>query len=188
MHKRAADGGLANFPPHDDPSPLPSDWIVRFADRVAEGGRVLDVAAGEGRHTRVFLARGHPVVAVDRDASRLPAAAHPRLSVIEADLEAGAVAVFDAAYAGVVVTNYLYRPLLPAIVGSVAPGGWLLYETFAMGNERYGHPRNPDYLLRPGELLEAVRFELSVFAYEHGEVTRAGEPAVVQHIAASRPE
>jgi len=85
----------------------------------------------------------------------------------------------------VVVTNYLWRPLLGAIVAAVAPDGWLIYETFARGNERYGKPRNPDFLLRPGELLAAVAGDLAVVAYEHGTLTRPG-PAVVQRIAAVR--
>lgn len=165
---------------HVDPAPSP--WIERFAPRVRAGGTVLDVAAGGGRHARLFLARGHVVTAVDRDPTRLPP--HPRLRVVAADLEDGSPwplpgERFDA----VVVTNYLWRPLLPAIVGAVAPGGVLLYETFAEGNARFGKPSNPDFLLRPGELLEAVRGRLVVAAYEHGEVT-APRPAVVQRIAA----
>lgn len=160
----------------------PSEWIVRFAPRVRAGGTVLDVAAGAGRHARLFLARGHAVTAIDRDVGRL--APHPALRAIAADLEDGspwplAGERFDA----VVVTNYLWRPLLPALVEAVAPGGLLLYETFAEGNARFGKPSNPDFLLRPGELLELVRGRLVVAAYEHGE-TPAPRPAVVQRIAA----
>lgn len=165
---------------HDDPAPSP--WVERFAPRVRPGGRVLDVAAGAGRHARLFLARGHAVTAVDRDVARLPS--HPQLRTVAADLENGAPwplpgERFDA----VVVTNYLWRPLLPLLVDAVAPDGLLLYETFAVGNARFGKPSNPDFLLRPGELLEAVRGRLVVAAYEHGEVS-APRPAMVQRIAA----
>ncbi|MCW5889132.1 MAG: methyltransferase domain-containing protein [bacterium] len=161
----------------------PSDWIVRFAPRVRSGGSVLDVAAGAGRHARLFLARGHAVTAIDRDVARLMP--HPALRAIAADLEDGSPwplpgARFDA----VVVTSYLWRPLLPVLVDAVAPGGLLLYETFAVGNARFGKPSNPDFLLRPGELLEAVRGRLVVAAYEHGEVV-SPRPAVVQRIAAT---
>lgn len=170
----------------------PSPWVERFAALVPAGGEVLDVAAGGGRHARLFLERGHPVVAIDRDAAALRAiaAALPttasRLEVIEADLEGGATWPFrDRRFAGVVVTNYLHRPLLPMLVAAVAPGGVLLYETFAAGNERFGRPSNPDFLLRPGELLDAVRGELRVVAYED-RVVDAPRPAALQRIAATR--
>src|SRR5690606_29782560 len=91
----------------------------------------------------------------------------------------------DRRFAGVIVTNYLHRPLLPLIVQAVAPGGALIYETFAQGNERFGRPRSPRFLLEPGELLEAVRGQLEVVAYEHGEIPEP-KPAMVQRIAAVR--
>lgn len=165
---------------HADPTP--SGWIQRFAPRVRAGGTVLDVAAGAGRHTAPFLERGHAVTAIDRDVTRLPP--RPGLTVVAADLEGGAPwplpgGRFDA----VVVTNYLWRPLFPALLAALAPGGLLLYETFADGNERFGRPSNPDFLLRAGELLEVVRGRLVVVAYEHGPVALP-RPAVVQRIAA----
>lgn len=155
---------------------------------------MLDLAAGNGRHTRWFLGLGHPVVAIDRDVSWLADLRGNAdlnkfdLAIIPADLESGCLpgSISEATFGLVVVTNYLYRPLLPWIVGAVAEGGVLLYETFGQGNERFGHPRNPDYLLAPGELLEAVRGELVVAAYEHGEIAREAGPAVVQRIAAVR--
>jgi SAM-dependent methyltransferase len=176
----------------DDPheSLVPSPWIERFADLAPEGGVVLDVAAGAGRHARLFLARGHPVVAVDRDTERLARsfADQPGLEIVTADLEDGSPWPLDGRrFAGVVVTNYLSRPLLPTLVASVLPGGVLLYETFALGNERLGRPSNPDFLLRPGELLEVVRGQLDVVAYECREVAQP-RPAVVQRIAAVRLE
>lgn len=143
---------------------------------------MLDLAAGGGRHTRLFAERKNPVIAVDRDISALQELAG--VEAIATDLEDGNPWPFgDRRFGGVVVTNYLHRPLLPSIVGAVAPGGALLYETFAVGNERFGKPSNPAFLLRPGELLEAVRGRLRVIAYEDVEVSEP-KPAMVQRIAA----
>lgn len=157
-----------------------SPWVARFAPLVRPGGSVLDVACGGGRHCRAFLARGHAVTGIDRD---LGGAHAPGARLIAADLEDGSPwplpgQRFDA----VVVTNYLWRPLFPALLGALADGGVLIYETFAAGNEAFGRPRNPDFLLRPGELLEVAR-GLTVVAYEHGVVENR---AVVQRICAVR--
>jgi SAM-dependent methyltransferase len=162
--------------------------VKRFADLVPDGGTVLDLACGGGRHVRFFLDRGHPVVAVDRDLSGLAGLGpSPRLERIEADLESGGPwPLAGRHFAGTVVANYLHRPLLPAIVAAVAPGGALIYETFATGNERFGRPANPAFLLQPGELLEAVRGRLQVVAYEHLTVAEP-RAAVVQRIAAKKP-
>ena len=177
-------GGRPTSP--EDASP----WVVRFASLVPAGGTVLDVAAGGGRHTRWFVATGHPVVAIDRDTSALldlPASADAHggtdVEVVEADLEGGSWPFAGRRFDAVVVANYLHRPLLPTLVASVAAGGVLLYETYARGHERYGRPTNPDWLLRPGELLETVRGELTVVAYEDLTTDR---PARVQRIAAVR--
>ncbi len=171
--------------PHQ-PIVAPSAWVERFAALVTEGATVLDVACGAGRHARLFQARGHPVTAVDRDSSRLePGPGAPAITVVEADLEAAPWPLGDVRFGGVVVTNYLHRPLFAALIAAVAPGGALMYETFALGNERFGKPRNPDHLLRPGELLEAVRGNLRVVAYEALEVATP-RPAVVQRICAVR--
>ncbi len=163
----------------------PSPWVLRFASLVPAEGAVLDVACGTGRHTRLFLERGHRVVAVDRDlAGVADLRGHPRLTAIERDLEHGAAPPFaEMSFAAVVVTNYLHRPLLPAIVAAVGPRGVLLYETFARGNERFGRPRSPAFLLEPGELLRAVRGRLSVVAYEE-LLVRAPRPAAVQRVCA----
>jgi SAM-dependent methyltransferase len=147
---------------------------------------MLDVVCGAGRHTKLFLERGYDVTAVDRDTSRLAEIiAHPHLNVIETDLEQDADPwrPAPAAYGTVVVTNYLWRPLLPALVDAVAPGGMLLYETFALGNERFGKPSNPDFLLMPDELKDAVAGRLDVVAYEHDEVSDP-RPSVIQRICA----
>lgn len=165
----------------------PSPWVRRFAPEVPAGGAVLDLACGKGRHTRLLLAAGHPVLAVDRDLSGLAElAGTPGLELRELDLEDGQPLPFAARrFAAVVVTNYLFRPLLPALVRAVAPGGLLLYETFARGNERFGKPANPDHLLKPGELLEAVRGALRVLAYED-LVVEQPRPAAVQRTCARR--
>jgi SAM-dependent methyltransferase len=165
----------------------PSAWVERFGASVPTG-RVCDVACGGGRHARWFAARGHDVVAIDRDLSGVADLADdPHVELVEADLEDGSpppIAV--RAYGVVVVTNYLWRPILGAVVDGVAPGGLLLYETFAAGNERFGRPTNPDFLLARNELLDLARAHaLTVVAYEDVEV-EAPSPACVQRIAATR--
>ena len=167
----------------------PSPWVVRHAPLIPKkAGIVLDLAAGRGRHTRYLLAAGFSVLALDRNISGLEdLAATETLEIIEADLEAGAWPLADRCFAGIVVTNYLWRPILPNIVGAVSPGGVLIYETFAMGNERFGKPSNPDYLLQPGELQRAVAGQLEIVAYEECEIA-APRPAVVQRICARRSD
>ena len=142
------------------------------------------MACGRGRHTRFFLGQGRPVVAIDRDVSGIADIDVPGLTAIAADLEDGSP--FPAAgrqFAGVVCTNYLHRPLLPAIVAAVAPGGVLIYETFAEGHQEFGRPTRPDFLLRPGELRAAVAGRLEVLAEEERVVPG---PARMQRICARR--
>jgi SAM-dependent methyltransferase len=166
----------------------PSPWVVRFAGIVSSGGDVLDVACGSGRHTRLFLERGHHVAAIDRDLSGIAdLAEHPRLERVEANLEEGApFPLSGRSFGGVVVANYLHRPLLPSLVAAVDADGVFIYETFSAGNERFGRPRNPDFLLRPGELLDAVRGRLRVIAYEDLVVDRPS-PAAIQRVCAVGP-
>ena len=175
-------------PPRQGRATPPSDWVARFARLIAPGGRALDVACGAGRHTRLLLGLGHAVMAIDRDLSGVADLASPRLTRVAADLEAcGGWPPGAARFAGVVVTNYLHRPLFGRLTAALAPGGVLIYETFAVGNERFGRPSNPDFLLRPGELLGVARAAgLRVLAYEDLEVT-APRRACVQRIAARRP-
>jgi len=155
---------------------------LRFLPLIRPGGRVLDLAAGGGRHTRLLLDRGYEVHAVDRDIAALAPLAGPRCTIEAIDLETGETWKLGGGYDGIVVTNYLHRPLLPAIAHALAPGGAVIYETFAQGNERFGRPRNPDFLLRPGELLK-VFAALTIITFEQGEVALP-QPALIQRIAA----
>jgi SAM-dependent methyltransferase len=166
--------------------------VARFAPLIAPG-EVLDLACGGGRHARLLADAGHQVLAVDRDAVALERAAGNGISTLQLDLEndaGGRVGwPFEAGrFAGIVVTNYLYRPLFPHILSSLASGGVLIYETFAQGNERFGKPSNPDFLLAPAELLKVVQDDgsaraLRVIAFEDGYV-QSPKPAMVQRICA----
>ncbi len=157
----------------------PSDWVVRWAPLVRPG-TVLDVACGSGRHARYFLERNFDVVAIDRDPQQIPG-----VHFIQADLEDGRPwPLPDGRFEGIVVTNYLHRPLFPMLAGSLAPGGVLIYETFMLGNERFGRPSNPEFLLRPGELRETFK-DLVLNGFEEGEVTEP-KPAMIQRLCATR--
>lgn len=165
----------------------PSAWVTRWAEQVPAGGRVLDVACGRGRHARLFAARGHPVEAVDRDPAVLSwLSGVAKVTAHCADIESGSWPYEGRHFAGIAVVNYLWRPLFPRLLAALAPEGVLIYETFAEGNERYGRPSNPDFLLRPGELLEVVRGRLRVVAYEDLFVSDP-RPVMVQRICAVAP-
>ncbi len=169
-----------------DAEQRPSDWIRRFAPIVAPGGRVLDVACGGGRHTRLFVGRGCAVVAVDREPRLDPdLLSNARVHLRVADLEQGPWPLGSERFDAIVVTNYLHRPLFPHLLAALAPGGVLLYETFAVGNAAFGKPGNPAFLLAPRELLDAFAV-LRVIAFEDG-YEQAPRPAMVQRIAAARP-
>lgn len=166
-----------------------SPWVALFAPLVP-AGEVLDLACGSGRHARHFAALGHPVLALDRDADALAQAAGQGITTVQCDLEDGVTPwpFGPDRFAGIVVTNYLHRPLLAQLARSLAPRGILIYETFSLGNEECGRPSNPDFLLREGELLAlAGAHGFAVVAYEDGVIT-SPKPAMVQRLCARGPD
>lgn len=164
----------------------PSPWVTRFAHLVPAGASVLDVACGAGRHTAFFAARGCTVDAVDRDASLAGAfAGLERVRFLAADIESGSWPYTGRHFDAVVVTNYLHRALWPHLRDAVADRGVVIYETFARGNEAFGKPSNPAFLLHPGELLEVFSQGFFVVAYEDGELP-APRRARVQRLCAVR--
>ena len=183
---------IPSSPPPPPPPPRASGvsaWIERFAPLVAAGATVLDLACGQGRHARFFAGKGHPVVAVDRDESALAAlSGHARIEVRKLDLEAGHWPFGGERFGAIVVTNYLHRPLLPLLLLALAGDGALLYETFARGNEAFGRPANPDFLLQRDELWRMAERRLTVVACEQGVVAAPHPGAVLQRMAAVGPD
>lgn len=164
----------------------PSAWVTRFAPLIPQTGTVLDLACGAGRHSRLLADLGHQVLAVDIDVSRLGTIADiPQIEALQADLESGFWPFVDRQFSAIVVANYLHRPLLPKLPAALVPGGLLIYETFAIGNERFGKPSNREFLLLPGELLQVVVGHARVIAYEDLVVAEP-KPAAVQRICAVR--
>ena len=172
--------------PHHVHADIPSSWLVRWAPLIPPAGEVLDLACGGGRHARFLAQQGHVVDAVDRDAQALALLAGVAgVRPLRADLEGAPWPYPDRAWDGIVVANYLHRPLFPSLLASLRPGGVLIYETFMVGNERWGRPSNPAFLLQPNELLTAFGADLALAAFEQGEVGQP-KPAVVQRICAVR--
>lgn len=172
----------------------PSPWVRRFAPLIP-AGEALDLACGGGRHAKFLASLGYDVLAVDRDETALARAAGHGVRTIQCDLESEQADKTDSwpfrekRFQGIVVTNYLHRPLFGTILDSLAPDGILIYETFAVGNERFGKPSNPDFLLQPAELLNlaqgASRAKFHVLAFEDGYVN-VPKPAMVQRICLYR--
>lgn len=164
-----------------------SRWVRRFAPLVPQG-EVLDLACGSGRHARLLASLKHPVLALDRDPAALQASLGAGISTMRHDLEGGAAWPFEAGrFAGIVVTNYLHRPLMAHLMKSLAPNGILIYETFSEGNAAFGKPSNPDFLLHSGELLDfAKQGGLRVIAFEDG-TTCEPKAAMVQRLCACGP-
>lgn len=160
----------------------PSPWVRRWSPLVPPGGTVLDVACGQGRHLRWFAQRGHAVTGIDRDPTAMKMVSSLGRAIV-ADIENGPWPLDNERFDAVVVTNYLWRPLLPTIVRCVTDGGVLIYETFAVGNDTVGKPSRPDFLLNHGELLQACA-GLHVIAYENGFCDHPER--FVQRIAALR--
>jgi SAM-dependent methyltransferase len=161
-----------------------SPWVERFASQIPKQGLVLDLACGGGRHA-VFLAQlGYSVLGVDQDVSQLESLGHPGIQTKAMDLELKEWPLEGAQFTGIVVTNYLYRPHLDRLPQMLASQGVLIYETFAQGNERFGKPSNPNFLLNEGELLAlAARHRLKILAYED-IYTNQPKPAMVQRLCA----
>jgi SAM-dependent methyltransferase len=182
-----SEAGNADTPRSNPLAREPSPWVVRFAARLPAGASVLDVACGHGRHSRWLAGRGLRVTTVDRDpACGESLAGVAGVEFVLADLEGGPWPFTARTFDAVVVVHYLHRPLLPRLAEALAPGGLLVYETFARGNEQFGRPRNPNFLLQPRELLEAFA-GLRVLAFEDGYVP-APHPAMLQRLAAVRLE
>src|SRR5450759_505464 len=171
---------------HQHDQLAPSEWVCRFARLIAAGGAVLDLACGHGRHARYLAGLGYRVEALDRHSAALATLdGLAGISTRCADLE-GSSWPYDAGrFDGIVVTNYLHRPLVAALLDALRPGGVFIYETFAEGNEKLGRPSNPEFLPRPDELLQWVEGRFDVLAFEHGLVERP-KPAVIQRICAVR--
>ena len=180
IHSLTIVAAMASFDRPTDPAIPPSGWVMRWAGLTRPGGTVLDLAAGHGRHARALAALGFRVTAVDIDVSALGDLAG---EVIAADLETGSWPLAGRTFDAVVVANYLHRPHFPHLAESLADEGVLIFETFGQGNERLGRPRNPEFLLAPGELLQAFGASLTVVAYEHGE-EHLPRPAVRQRLCA----
>ncbi len=169
-----------------NPTDAPSAWVQRFAGCIP-AGRVLDLACGGGRHARLLAAAGHAVLAVDRNAEALATTVGQGIETSCIDLESGDGAVEllqPGTFAGIVVTNYLHRPLLPLLFASLVDGGVLIVETFAHGNGAFGKPSSPAFLLQPGELLAAaLEAQVHVLAFEDGCQTLP-VPAMRQRLCA----
>ena len=167
----------------------PSEWVKRWSHLVKPGGCVLDVACGYGRHAHYFYQLNHAVALVDRAQAAIESITIPAHACekVVADIENGPWPFSGRQFAAVVVTNYLWRPLIPTLLTSLAAGGVLIYETFAQGNETVGKPSRPDFLLRPGELLDVCK-DLRVVAFEEGFIdsTSGTLPRFIQRITAAR--
>jgi len=173
----------------------PSQWVVRFTPLIKAGGSVLDLACGAGRHSRHLLEQGYKMVALDRSIDAVADLSdNPDCDIISADLETDE-AVFEKPgdlagrrFDGIIVVNYLHRPLFNYFINALTPGGVFIYETFARGNEAFTRPRNPDHLLKSGELLHFSQGKLDVIAYEHGIIEKGPLPGVIQRICAIKPD
>lgn len=164
----------------------PSPWVVKHAGLISRGGRVLDLACGNGRNALWLAKQGFRVDAVDQSAAALKQVhRHENIQILLADIEIGPWPYPGELFDGIVVCNYLHRPLLTMLATFMAPSGVLIYETFMSGNEKLGRPQNPDFLLKRDELLQVFSPVLEIVAFEQGEQALP-KPAVMQKICAIR--
>ena len=163
---------------------LPSAWVQRCSDLLKPCSTILDLACGSGRHTHYLAGKGHHVTALDKNPEALwKISSSIGIRPYEFDLESGPWPFSERKFDAIVVTNYLYRPILQNIVDALSPSGILIYETFMSGNEQFGRPSNPDFLLMPNELINLVHEKLQVLLYEAGRVNDP-KPALIQRICA----
>ena len=164
----------------------PSQWIVRFASLIKSQGVVLDLACGSGRHAKWLAQQGYQVHALDRDAiATANMQSIDGISITTLDLETTEPPTFEHSYDGIIVSRYLHRPLMTTLATILKPGGILIYETFMRGNERFGQPSNPNFLLMPDELLNTYSPLLKVIDFEQGEISEP-KPAMLQRICAQK--
>jgi SAM-dependent methyltransferase len=162
-----------------------SSWVVKYLSLIPKGGRVLDLACGNGRHAIWLAQQGYQVDAIDREIQAVSSMVGiDNINVGILDLEAGEWPNSDQRYDGIIVSRYLYRPLLHTLAAILNPGGVLIYETFMVGNERHGKPSNPDFLLLPNELLEIYSPLLNIISFEQEGEEQHPRPAVMQRICA----
>ncbi len=163
----------------------PSRWVIRWSSLLKPGTKILDLACGRGRNSLFLASLGHNVVAVDRDATKLSDIPdRPEITTLCEDLESGVWPLVGWKFGGIIVTNYLYRPMLPDLIKNLESGGILIYETFAQGNQVFGRPSNPDYLLFPYELLDMLRDKLHIIGFEQGRVDLPSS-AILQRVCAT---
>ena len=164
-----------------------SDWVGRFYSQIPKNGLILDLAGGSGRHTRFLAQKGFKLILLDNQIAKAKDLQNvENIELMEYNLENGnSLPFLTKSFKGIVVTNYLYRPIFPQLICLLDDGGVLIYETFAVGHEKYGHPTNPDFLLKSGELISLDSPQMRIIAYEECLITRPAK-AYVQRIAAEK--
>ncbi len=164
-----------------------SEWVKRFYSQIPKNGLILDLAGGSGRHTRFLAQKGFKLILLDNQIAKAKHLQNvENIELMEYNVEGGSSLPFlTSSFKGIVVTNYLYRPIFPQLICLLDDGGVLIYETFAVGHEKYGRPTNPDFLLKSGELISRISPQMRIIAYEERLITWPAK-AYVQRIAAEK--